>query len=266
MENTLKKKLAERKVFGMQIMSGSPAAVETLARNGYDYALIDAEHTAMDVTDLKDMILAARMHGISPIARVTGPYPVEIRKAFEMGAEGVIIPHIKTKEEMELCVRSAKFPPLGRRGYDCAVRSAGYGAGEYDADAYITNSNNSEMVIPMAEDYEFMDNIDEILSVPGIDAVSFGPADFALSKNIRVFYKMDMPEIVEALELLLKKTAERGIYVMAPALPATTEVIDHMADIGVCMLSVGTDLGHMNAALQNIQKKVIEPFLAKKEL
>ena len=264
MVNTLKEKLKQRKVFGIQIMSCSPAAVEVLARNGYDYVLIDAEHTPVDTTDLKEMILAARLHGISPIARVTGPYPVEIRKAFEMGAEGVIIPHIKTRAEMELCVRSAKFPPMGRRGYDCAVRSAGFGAGDYDADAYITNSNETELVIPMAEDYEFIDNIDEILSVPGVDAVSFGPADFALSKNIRVFYKMDMPEVAEALNTIVAKSRERGIYVMAPALPATSEMIAHMAEIGVSMLSVGTDLGHLNASLQNTKKFVIDPYLREK--
>lgn len=264
MVNTLKEKLKQRKVFGIQIMSCSPAAVEVLARNGYDYVLIDAEHTALDVTELKEMILAARLHGISPIARVTGPYPVEIRKAFEMGAEGVIVPHIKTKEEMELCVCSAKFPPLGRRGYDCAVRSAGFGAGDYDADAYITNSNETELVIPMAEDHEFIENIDEILSVPGIDAISFGPADFALSKNIRVFYKMDMPEVAEALDTIIRKAAPKGIYVMAPALPATSETIAHMAQIGVSMLSVGTDLGHLNTSLQATKKTVIDPFLGQK--
>ena len=263
MVNNLKEKLKQRKVFGIQIMRCSPAAVEVLARNGYDYVLIDAEHTAVDVTDLKEMILAARLHGISPIARVTGPYPVEIRKAFEMGAEGVIIPHIKTRAEMELCVQSAKFPPLGRRGYDCAVRSAGFGAGDYDADAYITNSNETELVIPMAEDHEFIENIDEILSVPGVDAISFGPADFALSKNIRVFYKMDMPEVAEALKTIVTKAGEKGIYVMAPALPATSEMIQHMAEIGVSMLSVGTDLGHLNTSLQNTKKLVIDPFLGK---
>ena len=261
--NFLKEKLKERPVFGIQIMSCSTMAVEVLAYNGYDYVLIDAEHTPIDVTDLKEMIAAARLSGISPIARVTGPYPVEIRKAFEMGAEGVIIPHIKTKEEMEICVKSAKYPPLGRRGYDCAVRSAAYGTGNYDANEYITHSNETELVIPMAEDYEFIENIDDILSVPGIDAISFGPADFALSKNIRVFYKMDMPEIVEALDCIISKTKDKGIEIMAPCLPSTTEMVDHMYNKGVKMLTVGTDLGRLGTSLAETKAGVINPFLTR---
>lgn len=261
--NCLKKKMKERPVFGIQIMSCSTMAVEVLAHNGYDYVLIDAEHTPISVTDLKEMIAAARLSGISPIARVTGPYPVEIRKAFEMGAEGVIIPHIKTKEEMELCVRSAKYPPLGRRGYDCAVRSAAYGTGSYDANEYITHSNETELVIPMAEDYEFIENIDDILSVPGVDAISFGPADYALSKNIRVFYQMDMPEIVDALDCILNKAKEKGIEVMAPCLPSTDEMVESMYGRGVRMLSVGTDLGRLGASLAETKTKVIDPFLTR---
>lgn len=262
MINKLKETMEKRPVFGIQIMSGAPSAVEVLAKNGYDYALLDAEHTPLNVTELKDMVAAARLTGISPIVRVTGPYPVEIRKAFEMGAEGVIIPHIKTREEMELCVRSAKFPPIGRRGYDCAVRSAGYGAGEYDANEYIERSNKTELVIPMAEDFEFIDNIEQILSVPGVDAVSFGPADFALSKNIRVFYKMDMPEVKEALDRILQETAKRNIRVMAPCLPSTGEMVRYMSRIGVRMLSVGTDLGRLGTSLADTKRDVIDPFLA----
>lgn len=263
MKNTLKEKLKKGPVFGIQIMSGSPAAVEVLAMNHYDYALLDAEHTPVDVTDLREMVLAARLRGISPIVRVTGPNAVEIRKAFEMGAEGVIIPHIKTREEMEYCVSSAKFPPLGRRGYDCAVRSAGFGAGGYDADKYLSYSNETELVIPMAEDFEFMENIDEILSVSGVDAVSFGPADFALSKNIRVFYKMDMPEVAQALREITQKASARGIHVMAPALPAVPEVVSSMSDAGVDMLTVGTDLGRLNESLAQTKRAVIDPFMGR---
>lgn len=263
MKNVLKEKLQQGPVFGIQIMSCSPATVEVLAMNHYDYALLDAEHTPVDVTDLREMVLVARLRGIAPIVRVTGPNAVEIRKAFELGAEGVVIPHIKTREEMEYCVQSAKFPPMGRRGYDCAVRSAGFGAGEYNADEYLSHSNNTELVIPMAEDFEFMENIDAILSVPGVDAVSFGPADYALSKNIRVFYKMDMPEVAEALDGIIREASARKIHVMAPALPATPDTVTRMSHLGVDMLTVGTDLGRLNESLAHTKQTVIDPFMGR---
>ena len=131
MKNTLKETMKKRPVFGATVLSGSPMMVEALGHFGYDFVFIDAEHTPLEVTQLKELILAARFTGISPLVRVTRPEPVEIRKAFEMGAEGVVVPHIKTKAEMELCIQAAKFPPKGRRGYDPSVRSAGYGAGDY---------------------------------------------------------------------------------------------------------------------------------------
>ena len=86
---------------------------------------------------------------------------IEIRKALEMGAEGVIIPHVRTIEEMETCVSGAKFPPLGRRGFDVNVRAAQYGFDMGGVEFY-EEANRTELVIPMAEDFEFTDQLDAV--------------------------------------------------------------------------------------------------------
>lgn len=260
-KNQLKETMKKRPVFGMTVYSGCPAIIEALGHFGFDFAFIDAEHTPMSVTDLKECVLAARLSGVSPLVRITRPDEIEIRKALEMGAEGVIIPHVKTKEEMEICVRGAKFPPLGRRGYDATVRSAGYGGAGYNANEYIENSNNTELVIPMAEDFEFMDNIDELMSVPGIDAINFGPADFALSKNIRVFYDVNQPAVQEAMSEIAKYTSKLNIGLMAPAIPPTKESVDTLISRGVNMLIMGSDMFNFQNALKNIRSGVIEKFL-----
>ncbi len=222
-KNTLKETMKTRPVFGMTIYSGSPAIIEALGINGFDFAFIDAEHSAIEVTDLREIILAARMTGVSPLVRVTKPDDIEIRKALEMGAEGVIVPHVRTVEDMKLCVRSAKFPPLGRRGYDSTVRSAGYGYTNFNAAEYIDMSNATELVIPMAEDFEFMDDLDAIMAVPGIDAINFGPADYALSKNIRKFYDLQQPDVVDAMDKITAYTQRMNIGLMAPAVPPNLE-------------------------------------------
>ena len=126
-ENHLKEVMAKRPVFGMTIYSGCPQFVELLGYAGFDFAFIDAEHCPWETTALRDAVLAARSTGVSPLVRVTKPDMIEIRKALEMGAEGVIVPHVRTIEEMEICVKGAKFPPLGRRGFDVNVRAAQYG-------------------------------------------------------------------------------------------------------------------------------------------
>lgn len=255
--NTLKETMAKRPVFGMTIYSGSPAIVEALGLFGFDFAFIDAEHSSLEVTDLRELVLAARLRGVSPLVRVTRPDEIEIRKALEMGAEGVIVPHVKNKEDMELCVRGAKFPPMGRRGYDATVRSADYGFANYNAGEYIEHSNSTELVIPMAEDYEFMDNLNEILTVPGVDAINFGPADFALSKNIRVFYDVNQPDVQSAMNEIIKQYRPKGIGVMAPAVPPTPDNVDILIQRGVNMIILGSDMYNFQNALQSIRNNVI---------
>jgi len=260
-ENHLKETMKTRPVFGMTVYTGSPAIIEALGHFGFDFVFIDAEHTSMSVTDLKECVLAARLAGVSPLVRVTCPDVIEIRKALEMGAEGVIVPHVRTKADMEICVRGAKFPPNGRRGYDSTVRSAAYGGANFNASEYIEHSNATEMVIPMAEDFEFMDDIEEIMSVPGIDAINFGPADFALSKNIRVFYDVHQPEVQQAMSEIAGYTTKMNIGLMAPAIPPTAESVETLISRGVNMVIMGSDMFNYQNALKNIRNDVIAKFL-----
>lgn len=262
-ENHLKETMKKRPVFGMTVYSGSPAIIEALGHFGFDFVFIDAEHTPMDVTELKECVMAARLTGVSPLVRVTRPDVIEIRKALEMGAEGVIVPHVKTKEDMEICVEGAKFPPKGRRGYDATVRSAAYGGAGFSAGEYIEHSNETELVIPMAEDFEFMDGIDELMSVPGIDAINFGPADFALSKNIRVFYDVNQPDVQDAMGEIAKRTKEMGIGLMAPAIPPTKERAETLIGRGVNLVIMGSDMFNFQNALKIIRGEAVDKILEK---
>ena len=258
--NTLREKMKQRPVFGITIYTKSPQIIEVLGYQGFDFAFIDAEHCPWEVTDLAEAVLAARLSGVSPLVRVTEPNMIEIRKALEMGAEGVIIPHVHNKEEMELCVKAAKFPPLGRRGYDGNVRAAQYGVG-LDGGSFIELANESELVIPMCEDFEFTDNIEEVMNVPGVDAINFGPADYSSSMNNHSFYDLSKGPANDALDLVLKYAGERNIGVMAPATPATYESAKKLIDRGVNMIIMGNDLGHVSGALKRIHDETVAKFL-----
>lgn len=260
MKNVLKEKMKERPVFGMTICSGSPAIIEMLGYTGLDFVFIDSEHNPRAVTDLGELILAARYVGISPLVRVTKPDEVEIRKALEMGAEGVIVPHIKTKEEMEICVRGAKFPPKGRRGLDFGVRSSGYGFEQYDGSSYIAYSNDTELVIPMDEDYEFTDNMNELMAVEGIDAVNFGPADYSSSLCLKSGYDINQPEVSQALAELRKRCAPKGIGIMAPANPPTLANITNLVSKGVNMIIMSSDYNLWGDSVRCIRQE-IDTFL-----
>lgn len=259
LKNDIKKIMKERPVFGVTVYSNFPQIIECLAYYGFDFAFIDAEHCPWEVTSLRESILSARFAGISPIVRVTKPDMIEIRKAFEMGAEGVIVPHIHNKEEAELCVKAGKFPPLGRRGFDMTVRSAHYGVNE-DNFEYINHTLESEIIIPMAEDYEFMDNIDDILAVKGIDAINFGPADYSMSTNTPTFYDINGKDTDEVLSQISAKARGLGIGVMAPALPPSLENVERLIEKGVNMIILGSDIYNIQSVFSSISNNVISKY------
>lgn len=260
-KKTLKEKMQERPVFGMTIYTGSPAIIETVGYWGYDFVFIDGEHTPMGIDrDMEKLVMAAQISGVSPLVRVTQVDAIEIRKAFEMGAEGVIIPHIRSRREAEDCVKWAKFPPFGRRGVDGSVRSAHYGAGDFNWDAFMEMSNNG-LVLPMAEDFEFMDNIDEIMDVPGIDGINFGPADFASSKCMKTFYKLDEPVVQDALKEIIAKAKPRKMHVMAPVVPPTPGKLQQAISLGADMLILGNDMYNQNTMCSTIMKDCVSKYL-----
>jgi len=261
----LKEKMKKGPVFGFCMFTGAVCAIEAVGNWGYDFVYLDLEHTTLSVgTEIEKQIMAAKLAGVSPIVRVSGTNEVEIRKVLEMGAEGVTIPHICNKKDMEICIHAAKFPPMGRRGAESSVRAAGFGGPNFNWQEYITKSNAETLIIPMCEDYEFTDNVDEILAVPGVDAVNFGPIDYSMSKNIPIGYGLTQPEIAKAFDTLVKKTQPKGIGIMCPVVPPTQESIEKAINDGVNMIILGNDMYHFQNACRNIMHDCIEP--AKKNL
>lgn len=246
--NSLRDKLAAgATTFGMTLYTGAPAAVEIAGNWGLDFAFIDAEHTAVDVdSHMEKLILSALLSGIAPLVRVRGAIEWDIRKALELGAAGVIVPQVADAEQARAIVRAAKFPPLGRRGGDASVRAAGFAGPGFAWSAYTERQNAETLVIPMAESFEFFDNIDDILAVEGIDVINFGPADYSLSRRIPIDYSMSDPEVTEKLNELIAKCHPRGIKVMAPCIPPTAENAAALAARGVDMVIMGNDVMFLN--------------------
>ena len=258
-ENHLKEIMAKRPVFGMTIYSGCPQFIELLGYAGFDFAFIDAEHCPWETTGLREAVLAARSVGVSPLVRVTKPDMIEIRKALEMGAEGVIVPHVRTIEEMETCVRGAKFPPLGRRGFDTTVRAAQYGMG-LNRDEFVQTANDTELVIPMCEDFEFTDQLEEMMAVDGVDAINFGPADYSMSTNTPTGYDMKNSSTDVVLQKLVEAARPRKIGVMAPAVPPTLENAQRLLEKGVNMVIMGSDMNSFQNALNIIKAATLDRY------
>lgn len=238
-------------VFGATFYSGSTVAIEAAGNWGLDFAFIDAEHVPINIdTDMEKLIMAALLSGIAPLVRVRGTNEWDIRKSLEMGATGVIVPQVSTADQAREIVRAAKFPPNGRRGGDASCRAAGFAGPDFKWSDYMEAENKRRLVIPMAESYEFFDNIDEILDVEGLDVINFGPADYSISRRISIDYSMSDPEVDEKLSELIEKAHARGIKVMAPCLPTNAETVEALVKRGVDMIITGNDVLFLNNGIK----------------
>ncbi len=210
-ENLIRRKLEEGKtLMGMGVFTGSPVIIEMIGYSGFDFIFLETEHTAVPIaTELRNLITAANSAGLGVICRVKYNDEVMIRQAFEFGADAVVVPHCRTAEDVRKMIRAAKFPPLGVRGAASDVRAAHYGCdADFNYQEFLKKTNEDTLCIALAEDPEFFDNMEEILSVPGLSAVSLGPSDLSLALGNPDTYNLDMPEVKVRFEKLYQAARE----------------------------------------------------------
>lgn len=181
--NQLKAHLAQdRPICGCMIQGYMPALAEIAGLAGFDFLFLDAEHSSLSVTECENMVRAAEARGIVPLVRVPNCKADTILRYLDCGAMGVILPGIANAEEAKRAVQAAKYYPMGERGLN-GVRASDYGMAkplsEYTADA-----NRETMVIPIIENREAIDNLDEILAVEGIDGMILGASDLSQSLGV----------------------------------------------------------------------------------
>jgi len=179
---------------GAQIALSDPAVAEILGRAGYDWLVVDTEHSANTTATVRAMLQAATSTNAVLLARPLRFDPDEIRRFLDLGSPGIICPFINTGKEAEKLVEACRYPPAGVRGY--GPRRAGvYG---FDANEYFSDANNSLLCIPIIESKLSVENIEEIVGVEGIDGVCVGPMD--LSMSLGLFKQFAHPGYLEAYE------------------------------------------------------------------
>lgn len=209
MENKVKRKLRQNeKVVGCFIGIYSPAIVEMLGYAGFDFIVIDNEHGSFTWRDIEEMIKAAELSNIEPFVRVSYN-PSDIQKALDLGAKGIHVPMVNTKEQALQLIKRAKFPLEGERGVAYSVRSAKYGM---KSEINLQEINNEILVAIHIETPTAVDNIDEILEVEGIDVFYVGPTD--LSANFGYPAEgLKNNNVKLAIELITSKCEEMNRWV-----------------------------------------------------
>ena len=178
--NTTKAKLGEGDVvFGAIISRYAPDLVELFGAIGYDFVMIDCEHGPMDLDQVEHMVRAAEVFDITPIARIPDHAESTILRYLDRGLQGIIVPHVNTLEEADAVARAARYYPQGYRGVG-GGRAHDYGVKVSRAES--TEWINSQtLVIPMIEDTVAVENLNEILSVPGVDVLHVASGDLGQS-------------------------------------------------------------------------------------
>ena len=179
MENRLKKKLAQgRPELGAWVTIPSPDVSEALSTLAFDWFLFDLEHSALNEQSAQVLMQGMRGDNVTPLIRVAWNDQVLIKKALDIGAHGVIVPMVNTRQDAIHAVRACRYPPAGIRG--CGPKRPWI----YDPD-YFATADDQVMVIVQIETEEAVNNADEILAVEGVDAFFVGPFDLSVSMGFK---------------------------------------------------------------------------------
>jgi 4-hydroxy-2-oxoheptanedioate aldolase len=242
MANKLKQRIQSGKaaVNGwLAIPSGFSA--EVMAQCGWDSVTVDMQHGVQDYQSMVQCFQAMTAHPVTPLVRVPWNEPGIIGKVLDGGAWGVICPMVNNRAEAQALATACLYPPAGKRS-NGPIRAAMYG----EASNYQKIANDEVMVIPMIETQEGIDNIDEILTVPGISGIYIGPSDMGLSLGLIPILDREEPQILGIYEKLLASCKRHDKF--AGIHNGTGVYAGRMIQMGFRFVTIANDSGLMARA------------------
>ncbi|MEV9594172.1 aldolase/citrate lyase family protein [Aliarcobacter butzleri] len=233
-------------------MIGSPISVEVMALAGFEWLVIDIEHTSINLETTENLIRTIQLHKMKALVRVSKNEEVIIKKVLDMGADGIIVPMICTKDDAVRAVNYAKYPPLGKRGVGL-YRASGYGTKFEEYKKWV---NEELVIIAQIEHIDAVNNIDNILQVDGIDGTIVGPYD--LSGSMGYPGEFGRTDVKEAIQKVVDKCKEynipSGFHVVDTNLNSIKEKIGQ----GCTFIAFGIDYFFMRDAAINQMNKLKE--------
>ena len=233
-------------VFSKTVDAG---VVEAIGYSGLDFIILDQEHGNVSNQTLENLIRAAKLSGIKAIVRVPDHNHTQIGSVLDMGADGVQVPNVISYNQAEAIVRAAKFYPLGMRGVCRFVPSAKYGT--LDQDTFFKNSNESLLVLQV-EGKEVIDDIDQILGIPGLGVLFIGPYD--LSQSLGVPGQIESLEVINMIKAIVAKAKKKNITV--GTFCDTISNANDMKALGIKYIAYSVDLNIMSLACSELKDKL----------
>jgi 2-keto-3-deoxy-L-rhamnonate aldolase RhmA len=218
---------------------------------GLDFVIFDMEHGRCDLALLSEMIASCRGSNIFPMARVPDVNFAPLSRALDIGARGVMVPRVETRQQAEDIVSQLKYAPMGKRGVALGIAHDLYRAGNAD---FFAEANEEIAVILLLETVKAFENLDDIVSVPGVDVAWMGHYDLTVSMGIPA--QFDHPRLLAAMDALVASCQKHGV---APGfLPPTPESAVHWIDKGFRAISLGSDIGVFLDGVRKFRAHVLQ--------
>ncbi|MEM9575491.1 MAG: HpcH/HpaI aldolase/citrate lyase family protein [Pseudomonadota bacterium] len=249
--NTFKKALLEGKTqIGCWMSMAEGYTAEIMGHAGFDWLLIDGEHSPNDIRSIRDQMIALRGSDSHPIVRVPIGETWIIKQVLDTGAQSILVPMVETAEHARALVSACRFPPVGTRGVGFAVgRASDFGQTEN----YGPTASDQICLLVQVETQTGLDSLDAILAVEGVDGVFIGPAD--LSASMDYLGKASHPHMQATILSALRKISASGKA--AGILTTDDKMIEASLDAGARFVAVAMDiallLGNAKAAAKKWQ-------------
>jgi len=222
-----------RVTYGAWLSIPNAFSAEIIARQGFDWVCIDMQHGWADYPSAMMMIAAIWTTDAAPFVRVPWNDQGIIGRALDAGAMGIIIPMVNSRAEAVTAVAACKYHPYGHRSYGPIRASALAGEDYFDC------ANHETLCIPMIETKMALENLDEILTVPGVDAVYVGPADLSVTLGLPPAMDHEDLTFLNAIRRIADSCHEHGV---TPGIHASASLASRRKEIGYRMITVSSDL------------------------
>lgn len=193
---------------GTWLTLSSPVVAQLMASCGFDWLTVELEHTPTSLEAAGEMFAIIAASGGVPLVRIPWNTGENIKRVLDIGAWGIVVPMVNSRAEAEAVVKAARYRPIGERSIGGQLHAMNFST---DAATYYAKANDEILVVVMAEHVQAVENIDEILSVPGIDAVFVGPNDLHASIGLPPAFDSDDTRFNAALKKILASAKAHGI-------------------------------------------------------
>lgn len=235
----------------------NPQIAQMLAVAGFDFMYVDMEHSSLSIESVGGLCFAAVAAGLVPIVRPPGKDPHLLTRPLDSGAMGLLIPHVDTRQEAEGVVRAIKYPPIGGRGL--SLRGAHTGFNKAWGEDYVRQANDETLLLVQIESDLGIRNLDEILSLRGIDGAVVGRGD--LSADLGMPGQTNHPEVIRRVEMMIAACQRHGKIpgLLVPDVASAKEwirkgirLVPYSSEIDILIDAAAKGVGEIRGSIEEI--------------